>query len=162
MTTKNKVKFLIQQNLLKNEDIGIIYEKKQELTREALNTLQPNLQLISLFEKLIKCKYSLFCCSNSNRANMKLILTKLGILDYFVMILGNNDVINPKPSPEIYNTIMSRANIQANETLILEDSIIGLEAAYASKAHVLEIKNVSDVNYNNIKNSVYRLEQMEV
>jgi hypothetical protein len=27
---------------------------------------------------------------------------------------------------------------------------------------VLEIKNVSDVNYNNIKNSVYRLEQMEL
>lgn len=29
MTTKNKVKFLIQQNLLKNEHIDLVYEKKQ-------------------------------------------------------------------------------------------------------------------------------------
>lgn len=162
MTTKNKVKFLIQKALLKNEDIDIIYEKKQELTREALDTLQPNLQLISLFEKLIKCKYRLFCCSNSNRENMKLILTKLGIIDYFIMILGNNDVVNPKPSPEIYNTIINRANIQPNETLILEDSIIGLEAAYASKAHVLEIKDINEVNYLNISNTICLMEQKEL
>ena len=75
MTTKNKVKILIQQGLLKNEDIDIIYEKKQELTHEAFDTLQPNIQLISLFQQLIKLKYRLFCCSNSNTINIKLILT---------------------------------------------------------------------------------------
>lgn len=162
MTSKNKVKILIQQGLLKNEDIDIIYEKKQELTHEAFDTLQPNVQLISLFQQLIKLKYRLFCCSNSNTINIKLILTKLGLIDYFVMILGNNDVIDPKPSPEIYNTIMSLENIQPNETLILEDSLIGLEAAYSSKAHVLEIKNVNDVNYKNISNTICQMEQMEV
>ena len=162
MTTKNKVKILIQQGLLKNEDIDIIYEKKQELTHEAFDTLQPNVQLISLFQQLIKLKYRIFCCSNSNTINVKLILTKLGLIDYFVMILGNNDVIHPKPSPEIYNTIMTLENIQPNETLILEDSLIGLEAAYSSKAHVLEIKNVNDVNYKNISNTICQMEQMGV
>jgi hypothetical protein len=93
---------------------------------------------------------------------MKLILTKMGIIDYFDMILGNNDVINPKPSPEIYNTVMSRENIQPNETLILEDSLIGLEAAYSSKAHVLEIKNINEVNYLNISNTICQMEQMEL
>lgn len=162
MTTKNKVKILIQQGLLKNEDIDIIYEKKQELTHEAFDTLQPNVQLISLFQQLIQLKYRLFCCSNINTVNIKLILTKLGLIDYFVMILGNNDVIHPKPSPEIYNTIMTLENIQPNETLILEDSLIGLEAAYSSKAHVLEIKNVNDVNYKNISNTICQMEQMGV
>jgi len=162
MTTKNKVKILIQQGFLKNEDIDIIYEKKQELTHQAFHTLQPNIQLISLFQQLVKNKYSLFCCSNSNTVNMKLILTKLGIIDYFQMILGNNDVIHPKPSPEIYTTIMSLANIDPNETLILEDSPIGLQAAYSSKAHVLEIKNINDVSYKNISNTIYQMEQMEV
>jgi hypothetical protein len=56
---------------------------------------------------------------------------------------------------------MERANLKPNEVLILENSEIGLEAAYKSNAYVLEIKSVSDVNYTSIKNSVYRLEQKE-
>jgi hypothetical protein len=51
-----RLKFLIQQNLLKNEHIDLVYEKKQELTREALDTLQPNNQLILLFQQHIKYK----------------------------------------------------------------------------------------------------------
>jgi HAD superfamily hydrolase (TIGR01509 family) len=121
--------------------------------------LKEDTNLVSVFQKLVKDKYRLFCCSNNNRTIVNLILNKLGIYNYFELVLTNSDVKEHKPSPEIYKTLMERANLKPNEVLILEDSEIGLEAAYKSNAYVLEIKSVSDVNYTSIKNSVYRLEQ---
>ena len=161
LTTRNKLKILVEQKLLNETDIETIYSKKQELTKEAFELLKEDRNLISLFQKLIKDKYRLFCCSNNNNTVVNLILNKLGVYEYFEFILTNSDVKEHKPSPEIYETVMKKADLKNNEVLILEDSEIGLAAAYKSGAYVLEIKNVSDVNYTNIKNSVYRLEQKE-
>jgi len=159
LTTRNKLKILVKQNLLNENDIETTYSKKQELTKEAFELLKEDTNLVSVFQKLVKDKYRLFCCSNNNRTIVNLILNKLGVYDYFELVLTNSDVKEHKPSPEIYETLMERANLKPNEVLILEDSEIGLEAAYKSNAYVLEIKSVSDVNYTSIKNSVYRLEQ---
>ena len=162
LTTRNKLKILIKQDLLNETDVETIYKKKQELTKEAFELLNEDVKLVSLFQKLVKDKYRLFCCSNNNKMIVNLILNKLGIYDYFEFVLTNSDVKEHKPSPEIYNTVMNRTNLLPKEVLILEDSKIGLTAAYRSGAYVLEVKNVSDVNYYNIKNSVYHLEQKEL
>ena len=149
ITTRNKIKLLIEKGLLKEEHIEHIYNKKQDLTKIALELIKPNDKLIQLLQLLIKDKFCLFCCSNSNRTIVELILKKLGIYEYFELVLTNNDIKEPKPSPEIYNTVMKITKLLAEEVLILEDSEIGLQAAYASGAHVLEIKNITEVNYEN-------------
>jgi beta-phosphoglucomutase len=161
LTTRNKLKILIEQNLLNETDIETIYNKKQELTKEAFELLNEDVKLVSLFQKLVKDKYRLFCCSNNNKVIVNLILNKLGIYDYFETILTNSDVKEHKPSPEIYNTIMNKSNLNPNQVLILEDSEIGLQSAYSSKAHVFKIKRLEDVNYNSIKNMIYLKESME-
>lgn len=161
ITTRNKIKLLIEKGLLKEDDIELIYNKKQEFTKEALNNLKPNKELIHLLERLKK-NYKLYCCSNSNYTIVSLILDKLGIINYFEKFLTNSCIKNPKPSPEIYNTTISLEQVDPKEVLILEDSEIGLQSAYASGAHVLEIRDISEVNYENIRNSVYRLEQKGV
>jgi len=156
LTTKKKVEKLVELNLLNSNDFDIIYDRKQEYTRLFLNNITKNQILITMIETLRK-KYRLFCCSNSNKINIEIILTKLGIFEYFEKIYGNNDVIHPKPSPEIYDKAIKNANVLPNEVLILEDSDIGLKAAYDSKAHVLEVKKLSDVNYENIINTINKL-----
>ena len=159
LTTRNKLKILVAQKLLNETDVEVIYNKKQELTKEAFESLEENKNLIVLFEQLKQDNYRLFCCSNNNKTIVNLILNKLGLYNYLEFIITNNDVKEPKPSPYIYKLVMERTKLNPNQLLILEDSEIGLKAAYASKANVLEIKNINEVNYENIKNSVYRLEQ---
>ena len=153
LTTKLKVEKLVTQNILNKDDFDIIYNKKQELTKQYLDKLNKNQNLIDLFN-ILKQKYKLYCCSNSNRINVVTILTNLGLYDYFENIYSNNDVINPKPSPEIYIKTIKLANVSPDETLILEDSEIGLKAAYESNAHVLQIKNINEVTYKNIMNKI--------
>ena len=46
---------------------------------------------------------------------------------------------NGKPSPEIYNLTIKELNVNANETMIFEDSEVGVKAAIASGAHCIKI-----------------------
>ena len=80
-------------------------------------------------------------CSNTTRPTLDIILESLGIKKYLNLSLSSNDVLAPKPSPDIFLKAMSRMRIKADETLILEDSNPGIEAAKLSGAHILEISS---------------------
>jgi HAD superfamily hydrolase (TIGR01509 family) len=61
----------------------------------------------------------------------------LGIADNFDLIFAGIDVKQGKPSPEIYLKVMEHFDISAAETLIFEDSAVGIEAAKASGAQYM-------------------------
>ncbi|MBN1682663.1 HAD family hydrolase [Candidatus Bathyarchaeota archaeon] len=67
----------------------------------------------------------------------KELLSNLGILNYFDLILGINDVSSPKPSPEIIQKTLSRFGIESNEAVFLEDTTIGLEAGKKAGVYVI-------------------------
>jgi dTDP-glucose pyrophosphorylase len=78
------------------------------------------------------------------------VLSKLGIIEHFDLILSNEDVKNSKPHPEIYWKAISMMGYLPEETLIIEDSPFGLLAASRSKSHVMRVGSPKDVTYNNI------------
>lgn len=56
------------------------------------------------------------------------ILEHLGIREYFDLLLGVNDVKEPKPSPEVVNLALSRLRVKKKAAVFVEDTTIGLEA----------------------------------
>jgi len=56
------------------------------------------------------------------------LLSSLGILHYFDLVLGINDVPSPKPSPDIINMTLSKLQSKPDEAVFIEDTTIGLEA----------------------------------
>jgi dTDP-glucose pyrophosphorylase/predicted HAD superfamily phosphohydrolase YqeG len=99
---------------------------------------------------LVSEGYKIACCSNSIRKTVLTVLSKLGIIEYFDLILSNEDVKNSKPHPEIYWKAISMMGCLPEETLIVEDSPFGLLAASRSKSHVMRVESPKDVTYNNI------------
>jgi beta-phosphoglucomutase-like phosphatase (HAD superfamily) len=99
---------------------------------------------------LVSQGYKIACCSNSIRKTVLTVLSKLGIIEYFDLILSNEDVKNSKPHPEIYWKAISMIGCLPEETLIVEDSPFGLLAASRSKSHVMRVESPKDVTYNNI------------
>ena len=93
-------------------------------------------------------------CSNAVRKTVEVMLEKAMIVQYFDVLLSNEDVTLPKPNPEIYITCMERLGVIPNETLILEDNENGIKAAVASGAHLMQIESVYDVTYFNIKDRI--------
>lgn len=122
-----------------------IASRKQELTLEAFSTLLPSSRLQTTFAGLCARGYKLGCASNCVRATVHSVLMRLGIYPFFDIILSNEDVVNPKPSSEIYTTLMERLWVSPEDTLIFEDSYVGLRAAIASGAGVHYVRSPSDI-----------------
>ena len=78
--------------------------------------------------------------STARGKNLTNVLNYFDITDEFDLVLAGEDVVQGKPSPEIYNTVMSRMGVSPYETLIFEDSAVGLQAAQACGAHYIKIQ----------------------
>ena len=102
--------------------------------------------------------YKISVCSNSIRKTVLTVLSKLGLMEYMDYIISNEDVQNSKPHPEMYWRAISKMGCLPSETLIVEDSPYGLLAAARSKAHVLRVKNPTEVTYTNIFKKLTEIE----
>ena len=64
------------------------------------------------------------------------IIKKANFDDYFTLIYSKGAVKNLKPNPEVHLKILDTLNVKPEECLIIEDSLIGTEAAVAAKIDV--------------------------
>lgn len=62
------------------------------------------------------------------------VLGAIGVLRLVGVVVGVDDVANPKPAPDAFIAVMERLGIPPDETLIIEDSPRGAHAAAASGA----------------------------
>jgi HAD superfamily hydrolase (TIGR01509 family) len=150
LKTNQKLEMLTQEKGLPTELYKQVWDEKQRLTLQKLHDLQPSNQLQVCMKLLVDQGYKIACCSNSIRKTVLTVLSKLGIIEYFDLILSNEDVKNSKPHPEIYWKAISIMGYLPEETLIVEDSPFGLLAASRSKSHVMRVESPKDIAYNNI------------
>ena len=77
--------------------------------------------------------------STAQVGNLMNALNYLQVADLFDKIIAGIDVKRGKPDPEIYLKAMEMLGVTPEETLIFEDSEVGLQAAEASGANYLKI-----------------------
>ena len=157
LKTNQKLEMLHQRKGLPKEYFKNIWEEKQKYTLEALKNLNQSNILIDCMDLLSKDGYILAVCSNSIRKTVLTVLSRLGIIEYFDLILSNEDVTNSKPHPEIYWSAIAKLNVLPEETLIVEDSPYGLLAANRSNSHILRVKSPNDVFYSTINNKILEI-----
>ena len=80
--------------------------------------------------------YILTIATTTKRSNVDVYRTrntrmmeKAKIDDYFRLVYTREDAREIKPNPEIYLRVMTELGVSAEECLVFEDSLIGLEAA---------------------------------
>lgn len=159
LKTSQKLKMLTDEKGLPIDLHQRVWVLKQKYTIEELKNLSIDNKLIDTIDKLSSLGYKIACCSNSIRKTVLTVLSKIGIIEYFDIILSNEDVKNSKPHPEIYWSAMSNLSLLPEETLIIEDSPYGLQAAHGSKSHILRVKNPTEVNYLNIINRINEIKK---
>ena len=154
LKTTQKLEMLTRERGLPEYNYKQIWEKKQYLTLKSLKNLDKSERLEITLDRLVSSGYKICCCSNSIRKTVLTVLSKLGIIEYFDLILSNEDVKNSKPHPEIYWNCISKMGFLPEETLIVEDSPIGLLAASRSKSHVFRVLSPGEVTFENINNKI--------
>jgi len=149
LSTYKKLDILGREKGLSGMEFESIWMRKQLYTSQMLRELQPDVRLIEVLRKL-RQKCQIAVASNSIRDSVKITLLKLGFLEYVDFYLSNEDVKYPKPHPEIYLRAMIESGVTPKETLIVEDSVIGRNAANNSGAYLLGVNNPHDVTYERI------------
>ena len=66
-------------------------------------------------------------------------LTRTGLVPFLDLITGGDQVSQAKPSPEIYQRVMTAFGIGSENVLILEDSNNGVRAGLAAGAKIIQI-----------------------
>lgn len=160
LSTKLKVKKCIEKGWMTPAQGDVVFEKKQAFTLQRLPiTIKPRESLRLMLITLNNQGFRLFCCSNSVRKTLDQTLKLLGIQEFFEATYSNEDVANPKPSPEIYQLAMKKSFLMPEWCLIVEDSKVGRQAAYASGAHVLEVEDAEDTNLELLRETLYVIEK---
>lgn len=144
--TKIKLQKLADSGIISKSLFKQIESLKQDKTIEAIEKFAIIRQeKVELMKFLKQKNIKIACYTNSIKKTAEMMLNKTGILDYFDLLISNQDVAEPKPNPEGYLKIIDFFNIKKEECLIVEDSPSGLNAANLSGANVLKVDTVDDV-----------------
>ncbi len=147
LPTKKKLEELERQGKLPAGLKEFINAVKQKYTKEIIpKYCVPDHSKMIMLKSLKDKGYKLACCSNSIQETLHFMLKSAHLFDFFDLIIGNDEVANPKPHPEIYLTAFKKLGVAPEECVIVEDAPHGVAAAKASGAKVLEVRGPQDVN----------------
>ena len=157
LSTRKKLGMLTLNKELPENMHDFVWRTKQKKTFEIIDHFTTDLRIQNILRKLKSNGYMIACATNSIRDTAKLQLIRKGFFEYIDFLYTNQDVNKPKPSSEIYMRCMLKADVDPNETLVIEDSHHGRKAALNSGAHLCPVKNSSDVTYEKINEHIQRI-----
>lgn len=119
--------------------LGVPREQGPGLVQEMVDLMHGHLReqvdgrpgAVELVERL-RGHTRLGLASNSPRALVDTALATAGITDAFDAIVTSDDVVEPKPAPDLYLLACERLGVPPADALALEDSPSGITAAKAA------------------------------
>ena len=97
------------------------------------------LMLEILIDNKKKSKYTALATTSSPKG-VYAILKEFQLEKLFDLVLTGNDIQNKKPDPEIFFKCIEHFNVKEEESIIFEDSEVGLEAASQTNAWVIKVE----------------------
>ncbi len=151
LPTKKKLEMLTVRQGLPRRLHHFLNEMKQQYTMDIVyQSCKPSFQHEYALAELKRLGFRLGVASNSIRQTVEVMMERAHLTRHLDLMLSNQDVKEPKPSPEIYTAAIRHFGLKPSECVIVEDNENGIRAAKASGAHVLIVRDVHDVNLENI------------
>ncbi|OUC39428.1 HAD hydrolase, family IA, variant 3 [Enterobacter sp. J49] len=159
LPTRDKLRKLSEGTGLPIGLHGFINELKQHYTEQLIyQHCWPVFEHQYALACLTGNGYRLAVASNSIRKTIETMLRRANLLPYIEFFLSNEDVANGKPDPEIYLKAIHRMEMIPEECVIVEDNPHGITAARVAGAHVMEVKDPSEVTWQGIRDFIEKCE----
>lgn len=113
--------------------------RKIELYPTYFDTLKLNVPLWNFCQSVRRQRGKLWIVSTGSRANIDNVIRHLGLMEGIDGILSGLEIEHPKPAPDCFLEVMRREGCTPQESLIFEDSPVGLAAAAASGAPYFKV-----------------------
>ncbi|NOR27079.1 MAG: beta-phosphoglucomutase [Lutibacter sp.] len=137
LSEEKKETLLIEKN---KEYLEYVYKMTSD-------EILPGVNQLLTFLEINNIKFVLGSASK----NAQLILKKVGLLERFTAIVDGNDVSKAKPNPEVFLIGAKKLNMNAENCVVVEDAIAGVQAANTANMVSIGIgdENVlSEADYN--------------
>ena len=112
-----------------------IHADKKRAYRKHVDKAILNTPLVDIIKSMKKTEYKTAIVTTASKMNCDNILDHFELRGLFDLILTQEDVNEPKPSPEGFLKAMEIFDASPEETIIFEDSDVGMEAAKRSGAY---------------------------
>lgn len=144
--TKKKLEILLSQGRVKEADIPLIWQAKQDLTIQTIiENAKPDQEKIELHKYTNSLGLTSVCVTNSITETATMMLEKTGQLPFLRFIISNEMIRYPKPHGEGYIRAMIRLGAMPDECIIVEDSEKGLKAAATTGCNVIAVVGPNEV-----------------
>ncbi len=130
-----------------DEDVDALIERRHHALVALLREHLPLADGIrDLLASLRASGIDMAVASSSEREAIEFILERGGIAEFFGVIASGDEVARSKPDPEIFLLAAERLGRPAEDCLVLEDSVNGVNAARAAGMRCLRV--VTDTTRN--------------
>lgn len=123
-------------------DVNVLkemHERKKAAYSKHLGASRLNEGLLDIL-KLAKNVAKIVLVTTASKENTYDILQQFELLAFFDAILTHEDVNKVKPDPEGFIKAMEMFSVEAKDSIIFEDSNVGIEAAEQSGAQCFVVK----------------------
>jgi beta-phosphoglucomutase-like phosphatase (HAD superfamily) len=144
LPTSKKLKILVDNKLINNTDVEKISNTKQQLTDSYVKLFtRISATTVESLKKLKEDGYRLAITSNCSRITIDAVLMKM-TYPLFELVVSKDDVINPKPSDEMYIRAMNYFGVSAGDCVIVDDLYHAEVAASKCGMKFIKINNMND------------------
>ena len=124
----------------------------EKFVQDEFNYVQNNLTIqlkpgaLSLLEFLREYEIKMAVASGTDTETVRKFLNTVGVLDYFDVIVGGEQVKNSKPNPDIFLKAASLMNVTPKSCFVFEDSLNGIKAAVLADMKCIGIPDLVPFN----------------
>ncbi|MBU0530182.1 MAG: HAD family phosphatase [Candidatus Aenigmatarchaeota archaeon] len=122
---------LFDENGIDGDAAHVAAEKWDKVIQLAEESVDPMPGAVQLITELAENGFKLAVASSSNTEFVRLVLSKLDLLDKFQAVVTGDDVKKGKPDPEPFLLAASRIGVKPEEAVVIEDGVSGMIAAKA-------------------------------
>lgn len=136
---RNYKDFMPLFGVMGEQDLQFVHEEKKKIYPQYIGKAKVNWFLTDLLEELPDY-YDKALVTTASRKNVLDILSAFGLENAFDFMITQEDAAKLKPDPEAFLMAMEKAGATPENTIIFEDSQVGIEAAYATGAAVMQVR----------------------
>jgi len=149
--TRDKLHILLEQKRITPAQLKRIPDlKKKHLVDVLAEYAHEDPDKIRLLEETRRLGLSTGCVTNSNRDAATSILSNLGLLESFDVVVTGSEVRSHKPCSEGYIIAMVSLQALPKECVVVEDTAEGVVSARNTGAHVWVVKGPAEVTWENL------------
>lgn len=129
---EGKTRAEILRTLLPDGNAAALGQRKDQLYYEYARQLQPVAGVVEWIEELCRLAIPLAVATSASRSRALDTLARFGIEKSFQAVITSTEIPAGKPDPALFLAAAAALRTQPVETLVVEDSSAGVEAAYAA------------------------------